>query len=852
MSWFDRVSITITLSLSKRGISNRGASPSFDRLRMMGLGIAFLFTAFVMAGLFAPVSAASKNLLVNGGFSGELGANGCAKGWKSSGPVTLSLLSGNQGEEIDERRGYFPGLGRYVQVMVKEPSLAYVYQDVNPSRLAGKYLLLECMVKITEFKAGTGSDTHARASVELGRTNGERSRFERKFTATGEWEIVRIVTQAPSDLGAVRIWFGFDGASGKLKVRDVGLHVVEKPVEIEVEPGVKEIDYGNGFRQMTVDGKTWYDRSETDTPLSVDTKFTEREKSRGFVVFQRGGASVLPAINKPIRKEIIRESDAVSLSVCADELRGIPVAIYPLREMKNARFEIGSLESKRGDVLPAGVLYADYFETGFYRTSWYAEYARMARVLHRFDTIDIPPGNGAQFRIYCQPPADAKPGVYTGKVVVKDDSGASLPINLKVTVRPFKLDPMPLHWSMYYYYDPDDALSDQLAMMKELGMTSVIYSPPRTSMEARLSLVDGKVKFDFGPDDEFMKAYKAAGYEMPVLYYPRLVLLRLVQLHGLDKQFKQEWFLSGWNPVIPKAEDYPPQVLESYKQFLRMVVQRAKEANWPETILYLTDEPDPVYDYTVAEAIASYKASKEVSPETSTFCTMYFPQSMPTVGKYLDFISCQGLLSVYGMPRNKQLLDACKQSGSELWASEWPGLFRNNYWYNRAFAGLVCAKSGFQGMNIWYWVNSGKRKASKDPIHISVGPVTIDWSLTKKGNDIGGCGLSLYGQNARGGLDNSVQMEGLRDGILDYRYIATLKNAIARAKAKNWNVSKYDKELARIIDSAPTLKLESIYKCDRPGLTDAGGWTVDRNNELIERLARAIVEVDALAAKRGK
>lgn len=798
----------------------------------------------------ASVAGIRSNLLVNGGFAGNSGKNGCPRGWACSGPVTLSLLQGNQGGSVDEKRGFFPGLGRYLRLTVKEPSLAYVYQDVNPSKLAGHYILLDCMVKTTEYKAGSASDAHARVSLELGRSGGERSRFEQKFTGNGEWQIVRIMTQTPADLKACRVWIGFDGSSGKLDVRDMGLYVVNKPVETEVEPGVKEIDYGNGFRQMTVDGKTWYDRSENDPALNVDTQFTDAEKSRGYVAFRRGGASVLPAINKPVRREIMKPMDSVSLSVCADELRGTPVNIYPLRPIKSLRFQFGDLTSTNGSVLPANCLRADYFETGIYRTSWYAEYAKMARMLRRFDTIDLPAGNGAQFRIYCQPPADAKPGVYTGKVILIDESGAGFPIKLKLTVRPFKLDPMPLHWSMYYYYAPDEALPDQLAMMKELGMTSVIYSPPRTSMEARLSLVDGHVKFDFAPDDEFMKAYKAAGYTLPVVHYPRLVLLRLVQLYGLDKQFKQEWFLSGWNPVIPKAEDYPPHAVESYKEFLRMVVQHAKEASWPETILYLTDEPDPTYDYTVAEAIASYKASKEVSPSTRTYCTLYFPEAISTVGKYIDYVSCQGLMSAHGMPRNSKLLSACDAAGSTLWASEWPGLFRNNYWYNRAFAGLTCAKSEFQGINMWYWPNSGKRKTGKDPIHISVGSPAIDWSLRKEGNEIGGCGLSLYGQNARGELECSVQMEGLRDGILDYRYIATLQNAIARAKANGIAVSKYDKELSRIIDIAPKLHLESIYKFDRPGLADADDWTVDKNNDLIERLARAIVEVSDLAERK--
>ena len=121
----------------------------------------------------------------------------------------------------------------------------------------------------------------------------------------------------------------------------------------------------------------------------------------------------------------------------------------------------------------------------------------------------------------------------------------------------------------------------------------------------------------------------------------------------------------------------------------------------------------------------------------------------------------------------------------------------------------------------------------------------MDWTLEKAGYnpDLGSMGHPLYAINDRGEVENSVIWEGVREGILDYRYIATLRNAIAAAEAEGRDVADCVAALEEIIQAAPTLPWESCRKKDAPGLSDADDWSVAMNEEAIQRIAGMIVRV---------
>ena len=719
-----------------------------------------------------------------------------------------------------------------------------VGQRIAAEGLRGKTVLLQCKVRRWDCTKGAGPDMRARALVRCSRAGGKAVEFSECFEGSGDWDSVNMECRVPDDADDVTILFGFQEAGGKIQVRDVCLYALGAPEARTISEGVIETDYGEGIRKLDVKGAVWYDVSEREPAPSGELAATAAERARGFVVYQRPTTKVAPAETKPGRDEVLENGQPVALSLCPGETRSAAAIVYPLKDLRMLRFVFEDLKSENGAIIPATSLRADYLSSRYYRANWYAEYAEMPRFISRFDTIDLPARNGWQFWIFCTPPEDTPGGTYTGEVALLSNEKKIGKIALQVRVSPFKLDPTPVHWSMYYYYLPGENTEAHLQWMKSWGMTSVIYSPPSSSMFERLTYEDGKVGFDFAPDDRFMEEYTKAGFTEPVIYYPRLLLLRLVELLGEQEGFKRRWFHTTWIPLIPKAEDYPPKCVEAYRDVIKLIVSHAKENNWPETVLYLTDEPDPLYDYSEAETLVSYKIAKQAAPETKTFCTIYHPDTGGRAGQYVDYWSSSGLKTTPPHPFSEKMRNA--SAGKSLWATAWPGLFWHNYWFARAYAGLVCAKSGFEGNNVWY-LQGAAAKSGSDPIHLRAGEKIVDWTLEKAGYnpDLGSMGHGLYAVNDRGEVQNSTIWEGVREGILDYRYIATLRNALKAAKAEGRDVADDRKALDDIIQGAPALPWESHKKKDTPGRAGAGDWSVAKNEEAIEQIAAMIVRIQA-------
>ena len=55
-------------------------------------------------------------------------------------------------------------------------------------------------------------------------------------------------------------------------------------------------------------------------------------------------------------------------------------------------------------------------------------------------------------------------------------------------------------------------------------------------------------------------------------------------------------------------------------------------------------------------------------------------------------------------------------------------------------------------------------------------------------------------------------------------------------------MAAYEDELRDMIATAPELRADAAGQCwDRPGLTDAGDWSVTRNEQFRQRIAQLIV-----------
>ena len=794
------------------------------------------------------VAEARENWVANGDFEGAVdvaGRSQCPADWQCIGALVATTR-----RDTDDLS--------YVQIHAEQPPQggAYVTQTIPyaPTRAGTGGFEFSCQVRFKDCTQGPKGYMTAR--VLLLYTTADRvlhDHLARKFVGSSDWRDVYIPCQFPPDTTQIQVLLGFHTSMGTLDVRNVKLVQVDSPrsapnrvtgvVVRTVAPGVVETDYGV-TRTLKVGNELWYKLPPTDPadqwyklpnpdgeidPAFVQTPdWSAAERARGFVVYQHAQTKVAPAHHMPGREQIIDDNRPVKLALCPGETRSAGVIVHALRMLPAASFRFTELAGTAGkSAIPPGSLRADHVETMFYRANTYRQYAEMPRAITRFDTLDLPADHGSQFWIYCTAPKEAPPGIYLGEATILSQGKSIGQIPLRIEVYPFKLAPIAAHWSMYYYYPPDEELPAELQHMKSIGMNSVIYSPPADSMFERLSLVDGQVRFDFTPDDQFMAAYRQAGYRRPVIYYPRLVLLRLVQLMNTSGDpLPQVDFHTAKLPHVTSEAGYTPPVRQAYKQFLRLVADHAKAANWPEMIFYLTDEPFETI-WREFETAVSYKLAKEACPQIKTYCTVYETALIEKYGQYIDFISSRGLERAAPGPQHREFIEACAKTGSRPWASCWPPLWWHNYWYARAYAGFVNVRSGFEGNNIWFYPRVGQG------VHDSIKSLRTGGSVN---------GIEILRRTKAGEFENSTILEGIREGILDARYIATLQTAIAHAKLAGREVTAYENELRDMIATAPRLRADAAGQCwDRPGLADAGSWSVTRNEQLRQRIARLIV-----------
>lgn len=790
------------------------------------------------------------NRVTNGDFTGSVIADGdrrCPVGWQCSEALSVDVAADDDG-------------GKYLRIEAeKRPAGgAYVRQTIPCGDGDGRTIAFEfsCDVRFNDCTPGEKSYMTARVLLLFTTADGIlHDRLARKFIGSAaEWRPVYIPCRLPADTREVQVLLGFHTSRGTLCVRRVSLTRVDEPrpqpgrvpgvVMKTLAPGIVETDYGV-TRTLKVGDELWYELPDSDPAADwydmpdpdgvFDRAFlptcdwTAAEQDQGFVLYQQADTMVARIGHRPRRDQILEAGSPITIRLCPGETRAAAVIVHALRDLPEVSLASGELTSASGHVIAAGNLRADYVEPMYYRANSYRQYAHMPRAIVRFDTMDLAAAAGSQFWIYCAAPASAAPGVYHGQVSMLSAGQRVGAIPLRVEVYPFELAPPAAHWSMYYYYPPDEELPADLKYMRSLGMNSVIYSPPADSMFERLSMVDGVVRFDFEPDDRFMAAYRAAGYRRPVIYYPRLLLLRLVHLTSADRErLPRTLFHAARVPLITSEADYPTAAREAYRQVLGLMVEHARTANWPEMVLYLTDEPFETH-WREHETAVSYKIAAEACPQIRTYCTIYEAALMQRFGRYVDFISARGLQRAAGGIQHEEFLAACARTGSRPWASCWPPLWWHNYWYARAYAGFVNVRSGFEGNNVWFFPRVGK--GTREPFR----------SLRPGGSTNG---VEVLRRTEAGAYENSTILAGIRDGILDARYIATLEAALQQAREAGRDVSAQTSELEAMVGSAPQLRSDWHGACwDRPGLSDAGDWTVRKNEQMRLRIAEMIVHL---------
>lgn len=215
-------------------------------------------------------------------------------------------------------------------------------------------------------------------------------------------------------------------------------------------------------------------------------------------------------------------------------------------------------------------------------------YINLPMALEKKAALTIPAKETGQFWITTYVPPEAQPGTYEAAIKVTADDGSASEFPVVLTVLPFKLDESAMHLSMcFLIQNSEDMYPENLDRymgdMRTHGLNSIWTWPL-----GNVHIQGEKLSVDFstrsassheGGDyfahsaEEILSAYKKAGFERDWIYGSFDALMYLLAEKGLAK-----------------LED-PASALPYVEQYIRDMLQFARERNLPPFTLLLKDEP---------------------------------------------------------------------------------------------------------------------------------------------------------------------------------------------------------------------------------------------------------------------
>lgn len=371
---------------------------------------------------------------------------------------------------------------------------------------------------------------------------------------------------------------------------------------------------------------------------------------------------------------------------------------------------------------------------------------------------------------------DAVPGVYSGECTV-ECSGKPVSVPVQLRILPFKLQkPVDVHWTMYTnLFHGQKARYSRAAHkrylqdMKDYGIESMQVM---ASSERTIKYIQ-ELRKEIGMTGPMVLAGLGLEYRVPkALGYQNTKQRLVVQKDGKS---------GYWYEF--------PDVREAFVKRMKEVDSWVKKHGGPgyDRWYYEGHDEPHLYKDRWASAIWQCKLAKQAGVKTAS-CT-YPVSALDEIGPYLD-ISTNGLIGS-NPDSNRKLMNVGKKHkinfvylGAGSYKGQEGGLMPN-----RLTAGLRMFKLGLKGHSSYTYMEPDF------PVdHFQRGKrYHMAYPVAKRPD---GKGRVVY---------STLQLEGLREGITDYKYLYTLKCAIdnARKSGKTVQADAAEKVLNKIIADVP-------------------------------------------------
>ena len=509
---------------------------------------------------------------------------------------------------------------------------------------------------------------------------------------------------------------------------------------------------------------------------------TSAETARGYQVFTRGEPGDIRPGSRPRPEERIA---ALRIAATPGEFEPASFALYPLRDLAGARCTVSDFAGPSGARLAAHAADLRVARCWPQRTDWRSKtFHVIPELLERRDTVDLRKAVAQQFYVIVSVPDACRAGLYRATVRVQAGSRVSDALELQLRVLPFKLRTPPgIVWGLYpdtgrWHHFPPDQVEREMVEFKEHGINALMLYPLGFS---DWSYANGKVSVDFTRFREQMRLYHRVGFDG----------VMVVSIQGSESFVAR---LIG----APTAEPTPAFV-DAYRQMLALLRKESVEGQWPEHCLHSVDEPSG--GARGEAAIRTLMLIKEAGFKTFNTCYRDFVRER--IDPYLDY-RCYNNIGFGHMSTPEataELRAETLAAGDHFW---WYG---SGCYTNSRFIqdGNVIANRFMTGFHFWRTAATG---AWSWTFLRPKGSAYDDFDGTSQREHKDAC--IAYPTPDGKGLVPTLQWEGIREGVDDYKYLYTLKTLIDEAKsaAKPETVAagkEAQTELAKMLDEMPWL-----------------------------------------------
>jgi hypothetical protein len=463
---------------------------------------------------------------------------------------------------------------------------------------------------------------------------------------------------------------------------------------------------------------------------------TGDDRRRGFVMFVRDIMEDVAYNATPRPNEV---ASVLHGEAFAGEYEPVTVAVAPLRDLGAVEIIASDLIGP-GETIPASSVDVGYVSYRLSRVTMEGTvYTIAPRLVMPSATAAVPAGLTRRFWLTVRTPATARPGVYKGTIAIRPEKGGTARVPLEFRVRAGTLDPVdvpagPFGSSItipWFGDDPKavafnrDLLQRSLRKMREYGFTACSGLPSI----AYGGFDRGKPVLDFRAADSSMKLAKDLGF-------------LAVSSYGAGVSGLNAYNVDSSAMSAAGRSDYSAFVKAIYEEIER----HAKEARWVPVYYNLADEP---LGDDLVRAAENAEAYHKAFPKGPPFFT--------------------GASSFKGSDRQNPHFRLAKALGVVSWndhdeaavklihdaGADWAFYNGGSRWTFGTYMYKAKKQFGMKFRLSWHW-----NVVAGDPYY----------ALDCREDDFAWCNSSPDGT-----LIPSVEFEGLREGLDDYRRLITLE-----------------------------------------------------------------------------